>query len=238
VPLDHPVPHQPVLSFEGVRVVADDGAELLRGVDLVVRHGRVTVLAGPSGAGKSTLLRLGNRLEVPAAGIVRFHDHDTAALDARDLRRRVGMVFQRPVVFAGSVRDNLLVADGGATDDVMAGALRRVGLDVALLDRTADELSGGEAQRLCLARTLLTRPEVLLMDEPTSSLDPLNRRGIEELARDLAGDGLGVLWVSHDLDQARRLADEVVVIVDGRNATAEEAARYLGGTILDEEERR
>jgi putative ABC transport system ATP-binding protein len=136
------------------------------------------------------------------------------------------------------VRDNLLVADGGAADDVMVGVLRRVGLADALLDRTADELSGGEAQRLCLARTLLTRPEVLLMDEPTSSLDPVNRRGIEELARDLAADGLGVLWVSHDLGQARRLADEVVVIIDGRNATAEEAARYLAGTIVDEEERR
>jgi len=218
-----------VLAFEAVRVVTDDGVELLHGVDAVVRRGRVTVLAGPSGAGKSTLLRLGNRLEVPSAGTVRFHDRDAAELDPRDLRRRVGMVFQRPVVFAGTVRDNLLVADATASEEQMVAALVRVGLDREFLDRTADDLSGGEAQRLCVARALLTRPEVLLMDEPTSALDPVNRRGVEDLARDLAGDGIGVLWVSHDLDQVRRLADDVVVMVDGRNATAEEAARFLAG---------
>jgi ABC-type phosphate transport system ATPase subunit len=80
---------------------------------------------------------------------------------------------------------------------------------------------------VCIARALLTRPEVLLMDEPTSALDPENRRGIEALARELAAEGLGILWVTHDLTQARRLGDELVVLVDGRNADPDEAARYL-----------
>lgn len=218
---------EPVLVFEAVRVCSDDGVELLRGVDASVSRGAVTVLAGPSGAGKSTLLRAGNRLEVPSGGVVRFDGSDTSGLDPRELRRRVGMVFQRPVVFAGTVRDNLRVADAEASDESFADELRRVGLDAGLLDRTADDLSGGEAQRMCVARALLTRPEVLLMDEPTSALDPDNRRGIEALARELAAEGLGILWVTHDLAQARRLADRLVVLVDGRNADVDEAARYL-----------
>jgi putative ABC transport system ATP-binding protein len=217
----------PILVFDGVAVTTDDGAELLRGVDLQVCPQRITVIAGPSGAGKSTLLRLGNRLEVPSAGVVHFEGRDTATLDPRELRRRVGMVFQRPVVFAGTVRDNLHVADGVADDAALGERLRQVGLDPGFLDRVADDLSGGEAQRVCIARALLTRPEVLLMDEPTSALDPESRRGIELLARDLAASGLGIVWVSHDLAQARRLGGPIVVLIAGRNADAEEAARYL-----------
>jgi putative ABC transport system ATP-binding protein len=139
------------------------------------------------------------------------------------------MVFQRPVVFAGTVRDNLAVADPVVDDERSTALLSRVGLDGELLDRRADDLSGGEAQRMCVARALLTRPEALLMDEPTSALDPANRRGIEALTVDLARTGLGILWVTHDLDQARRLGDRVEVLVEGRNASAEEAERYLGG---------
>jgi putative ABC transport system ATP-binding protein len=220
-------PSEPVLGFEGVHVSSDDGVVLLRGVDVTVCPGQVTVLAGPSGAGKSTLLRVGNRLEVPSAGLVRFHGTDTGTLDPRELRRRVGMVFQTPVVFGGTVRDNLHVAAPGADDDSLRVELERVGLAGELLDRVADDLSGGEAQRVCIARALLTRPEVLLMDEPTSALDPENRRGIEALVRELAAEGLGILWVTHDLAQARRLGDQLVVLVDGRNADPDEAERYL-----------
>jgi putative ABC transport system ATP-binding protein len=223
-----------VLTFEGVSVTTDDGAELLRSVDVVVRHGAITVLAGPSGAGKSTLLRLGNRLMVPTSGRVRFHDLDVADLDPRELRRRVGMVFQRPVVFPGTVRDNLLVADPTATEDRLSEVLVSCSLGPAVLDRVADQLSGGEAQRACIARTLLTGPEVVLMDEPTSSLDPSSRRSVEHLARGLADDGLGVLWVTHDLVQAHRLGDELVVLVEGRNADDDETAAYLAGE--DDEE--
>lgn len=222
----------PVLELHGVVVTAEDGTELLHGVDAVVRAGRVTVLAGPSGAGKSTLLRLANRLEVPSAGTVTFHGRDVATIDPLELRRRVGMVFQRPTVFAGTVRDNLHAARPGAADPELVEVLDRVGLGPGLLERPADDLSGGEAQRVCLARTLLTRPEVVLMDEPTSALDPANRAGVEALARGLVRDGLTVVWVSHDLDQVRRLGDDVVVLVDGRRATPDQQAAFLthGGT--------
>jgi putative ABC transport system ATP-binding protein len=158
---------------------------------------------------------------------VLFRGSDLAGLDPLGLRRKVGMVFQRPTLFAGTVRDNLRVARE-ANDAEYADALERVGLPRRHLDDQGDTLSGGEAQRACLARTLLTGPEVLLMDEPTSSLDPAAARLLEDLTADLVRGGLTVLWVSHDLAQARRIADEMVVLVDGRIAAEEAAAAYLG----------
>ncbi len=176
------------------------------------------MVAGPSGAGKSTLLRLCNRLEVPTSGRICFRGDDVAGLDPRHLRRRVGMVFQRPTPFAGTVRDNLQVAEPEVTDSAAADVLVRAELEPSFLDRPAHELSGGEAQRLCLARTLVTGPEVLLMDEPTSALDPQATGALERLGRRLADTGVPVLWVTHDLAQMRRLADRVVVLVGGRIA--------------------
>jgi putative ABC transport system ATP-binding protein len=217
----------PILELEGVHVTTDEGVELLSGVDLAVCRGAIAVVAGPSGSGKSTLLRVANRLEVPSAGTVRLDGVDASSIDPRELRRRVGMVFQRPVLFAGTVRDNLHVADGGADDVELAELLAQVGLSASFLDRVGDDLSGGEAQRVCIARALLTRPEVLLMDEPTSSLDPESRRGIEALAGELAAAGLGLVWVSHDLPQVRRLQGPIVVLVAGRIADEESAAAYL-----------
>jgi putative ABC transport system ATP-binding protein len=217
----------PILELEGVHVTTDEGVELLSGVDLAVCRGAIAVVAGPSGSGKSTLLRVANRLEVPSAGTVRLDGVDASSIDPRELRRRVGMVFQRPVLFAGTVRDNLHVADGGADDVELAELLAQVGLSASFLDRVGDDLSGGEAQRVCIARALLTRPEVLLMDEPTSSLDPESRRGIEALAGELAAAGLGLVWVSHDLPQVRRLQGPIVVLVAGRIADEENAAAYL-----------
>ncbi len=216
-----------LLAFDGVSFAVDADREILHEVCLSVAPAAVTVLAGPSGAGKSTLLRLGNRLDIPSAGSVRFRGEDSAAIDPRELRRRVGMVFQRPVPFAGAVRENLKVGAPQASDEELARTLERVGLEASVLDRVADDLSGGEAQRMCIARTLLTQPEVILMDEPTSALDHENRLGIEHLAKELAQEGIGILWVSHDLSQVRRIADHAVVLIDGRNASAAETAAFL-----------
>jgi putative ABC transport system ATP-binding protein len=202
---------------------------ILAGIDLVIGRGRLTVLAGPSGSGKSTLLRLCNRLEVPTSGRVLLDDRDLAELDPLLLRRRAAMIFQRPVVFAGTALDNLRVARPGISPDGAASALAGVGLDPSFVDRQADDLSGGEAQRLCIARSLLTDPEILLMDEATSALDVDARLTIEQLTRALADRGLTVVWVTHDLEQAERLADRLVVVVDGRivgdDAAAEAVAR-------------
>lgn len=172
-------------------------------------------MVGPSGSGKSTLLRLCNRLDIPDAGSVRYRGADVSGLDPLALRREVGMVFQRPTPFSGTVFDNLRVADAELTDGDAGAVLARVGLDRAFLARDAQELSGGEAQRVCLARSLATGPDVVLMDEVTSSVDPAARRGLEDLARGLAGDGVPIVWVTHDLAQMRRLADHVVIVISG-----------------------
>jgi putative ABC transport system ATP-binding protein len=176
----------------------------------------VTVVAGPSGAGKTTLLRLCNRLERPTAGRVLFRGEDVARLDPLALRRRIGMVFQRPTPFAGTVRENLRVAVPVLDDRAAAATLERVELDGDLLDRPAHDLSGGEAQRMCLARALVLHPEVLLMDEPTSSVDPRARLALERLGRDLARSEVPIVWVTHDLAQMRRLADHLLVLAAGR----------------------
>jgi putative ABC transport system ATP-binding protein len=184
----------------------------------------LVVLIGPSGAGKSTLLRLCNRLDVPSGGRILYRDDDVADLDPLALRRRVGMVFQRPTPFPGTVAENLRIAEPALTDAGAVDALERVGLDAGFLDRPATELSGGEAQRVCLARTLVTDPEVVLMDEPTSSVDRAARLALEALARALVRDGVSVMWVTHDLEQMRRIAEHVLVVIAGRIAHASDAA--------------
>jgi putative ABC transport system ATP-binding protein len=204
-----------LFDFEGVTVPGRERPRL----DDVTGHfpdGGITVLAGPSGAGKSTLLRCCNRLEAPAQGVVRFRGVDIAALDPRAHRRRVGMVFQAPIAFPGTVLENLQVADPTIDADGAAELLDRVHLDPAMVGRDAGTLSGGEAQRMVLARCLATEPEVLLLDEPTSALDGHASQRLEVSAREVADRGLPMLWVTHDLRQMRRLADHLVVVLDGR----------------------
>jgi putative ABC transport system ATP-binding protein len=203
-----------LFSFADVHV-RDGDQHVLRGVTVDVPEGGITVITGPSGSGKSTLLRLCNRLAVPSSGSIRFRGDDLLSLDPIELRRRVGMVFQRPTPFPGSVADNLRVA--AALDDAAAEVLLgRVGLDPTMLDRDALALSGGEAQRMCLARTLATGCEVVLADESTSSLDPEATEVVERTVRRIADEGDTVLWVTHDVAQADRLADHRIHMEEGR----------------------
>lgn len=204
-------------TFDEV-VVQRDRVRALDGFSAHVPGRGVTALFGPSGSGKSTLLRLCNRLEVPTAGRVCFDGQDVAELDPLRLRRQVGMVFQRPTPFPGTVRDNLLVAQPDASQDGLERALAGAALDRSWLDRDATALSGGEAQRVCVARTLVTRPRVLLLDEPTSALDEAAAALFERTVGNLARDGIAVLWVSHDQSQVRRVADRVLRIEHGRCA--------------------
>jgi putative ABC transport system ATP-binding protein len=207
-------PDGAVYTFEDVAVTLGDSA-VLRGVDLAVPGSGVTVVLGPSGSGKSTLTRLCNRLLDPSTGVVRLRGVDVRRLDVLELRRAVGMVFQRPTMFDGSVRDNFEVT--GVDDAEMhRGVLDSVGLDAGFLGRTAATLSGGEAQRVCLARTLLMRPQVLVADEPTASLDEASAKSLEVLARNLADEGVPILWVTHDLAQVERIADQRVELDAGR----------------------
>jgi len=215
-----------LVAFEFDRVtVRRAGRRVLDEVTACIPAAGITVISGPSGAGKTTLLRLCNRLEVPDQGVVRYRGRPVDDLDPLALRRRAGMVFQRPTPFPGSVADNLAVAHPDAGAEGMSAALRRVALDPALLAQEARTLSGGELQRMCLARTLVTRPETLLLDEPTSALDAQPKRVFETTARDLAAQGITIIWVTHDSAQADRVADQIYQLRDGQLTPAAGEAR-------------
>lgn len=197
-------------------VAGPTGEAILRGLTVDVPCDGITAVAGPSGAGKSSMLRLLNRLDDATSGTIEWEGKRIRDWDPTALRRRVAMVFQRPPVFSGSVFDNLCVAVDDLDRAAAASVLERVGLPVELLDRKAADLSGGEAQRMCFARALLTDPAVLLADEPTTSLDGAARATIEDLGRRIADSGVAIVWVTHDVPQLRRLADHVMVLVAGR----------------------
>lgn len=206
-------------SFELRDVVAGPtGGPILKALTVDVPCSGITALAGPSGSGKTSLLRLLNRLDDPIDGSIDWEGRDLRDWDPIELRREVAMVFQRPPVFPGTVLDNLRVATPIVDVVTAVAALDRVGLAASLLDRHAIDLSGGEAQRMCLARALLTEPAVVLADEPTASLDVASRRAVEALGRRLADEGMPIVWVSHDVEQLRRLADHVIVLIAGRVA--------------------
>ncbi len=206
------------LVFEFLDVVVErERVRALDGLTAAIPGRGVTAVFGPSGSGKSTLLRLCNRLELPTSGRVLFYGKDIAGMDPLWLRRRVGMFFQRPTPFPGTVADNLRVADPDASDARMREMLTRVALTGSWLDRDATALSGGEAQRMCLARTLMAQPQVLLLDEPTSAVDAEAAGVIERAVRELAADGIPALWVTHDPAQVERAADRVLHIERGRS---------------------
>lgn len=191
-------------EYVDVRVDGDDGP-IVDGFSARIPAEGLTAMVGPSGVGKSTLLRLLNRLDDPDAGVVLLDGVDVRTYDVLALRRRVQFVGQVPVTFPGTVAANL-----GADDT--AQLLDRVGLPPDLAGREADLLSVGEAQRMCLARALALRPEVLVLDEPTASLDAVSKQGVEALVRSLAEDGLTVVMVTHDPRQASDLADRIVEV--------------------------
>jgi len=176
-------------EYRNVEVDGDDGP-IVQGFSAIIPSEGLTVMVGPSGAGKTTLLRLLNRLDDPDDGEVLFEGRDVRDYNVLELRRRVQLVGQMPVTFPGTVEDNV----GPDAREL----LTRVGLDPEMATRQADVLSVGEAQRMCLARSLALKPEVLALDEPTSALDTGSKAGIERLIRDLADSGLTVVMVSHD----------------------------------------
>jgi UDP-glucose/iron transport system ATP-binding protein len=205
------------VAFELERVtVVRVGRRVLDEITARIPAAGITVVSGPSGAGKTTLLRLCNRLEVPDTGVVCYRGQPLDELDPLVLRRRVGMVFQRPTPFPGTVADNLAVARPDAGTEELSIALDRVTLDPGLLGQEARTLSGGELQRMCLARTLVTQPETLLLDEPTSALDAQPKQVFEATARNLADQGITIIWVTHDDAQARRVADRIYQVRDGQ----------------------
>ncbi|HWE68354.1 MAG TPA: phosphate ABC transporter ATP-binding protein PstB [Acidimicrobiales bacterium] len=204
---------------------------ILSDIDIVFKRGTITALIGPTGSGKSTFLRTLNRMNDRVVGFKYQGDvllEQSSIFDPRIdlllLRRRVGMLFQRPNPFPMSIRDNVVagvkahrIAKGKQLDVVAERRLTEVGLWDAVKDRLGDSpfrLSGGQQQLLCLARALAVGPEVLLLDEPTSSLDPISTEMIEDLIRRLS-PALSLIVVTHNLGQARRISHNTMFFYQG-----------------------
>jgi putative ABC transport system ATP-binding protein len=206
------------LEAQGVELYRA-GRLVLSRVDASFAAGSVTAIVGPSGAGKTSLLRCLNRLEEPSGGRVTLDGVDIKEIDPPELRRRVGMIFQTPVLFEGGVKGNLSYGLNGVSDEKLASALEAAGLPASFLERDSVALSVGQSQRVCIARALVREPEVLLMDEPTSALDKDASARIERLMTSWAARGLAIAVVTHDLAQARRVAERGILIVEGRVTT-------------------
>jgi tungstate transport system ATP-binding protein len=220
------------------------GSELIKGMSFSLEPGNRTVIMGPNGAGKSLTLRLCHGLLRPTSGSIGW-----AGPDAAGAGKRHAMVFQRPVMLRRTAKANLIHAlsvAGFARNERPAradAALDHFGL-TDLADRPARLLSGGEQQRLAIARAWALRPQVVFLDEPTSALDPAATKAIDEMIQTIHADGVKIVMTTHDLGQARRLADEVLFLHHGRlleHAPAEqffteprtaEARAFIRGELL------
>jgi tungstate transport system ATP-binding protein len=214
------------LALERVGFAAG-GRAILTDIDLVIEAGARTVILGPNGAGKSVLMRICHGLLAPTSGNVRW-----AHPEKPGEPRRQAMVFQRPVLLRRSALGNLTfaLAVAGVPGNEREGrarlALDRVGL-ASFADRPARVLSGGEQQRLALARAWMTEPEVLFLDEPTANLDPGATREIESIVQSIHASGTKVVMITHNLGQAQRLGDEVLFVDRGRIAERAPVERFF-----------
>jgi len=207
--------------------------QVLKSISFQVRAGECLSIMGPSGSGKSALLRLLNRFDDPQQGEICFHGRPLHSLDPLEIRRRIALVLQQAVMFHGTVRENLLRRPGGQqlSEAALVQALEEVGLDRLFLDRNATELSGGEKQRISIARSLLGGPEILLLDEPTSALDARSLHLVADLITQLNRvRGLTLIVVTHQAELIHRLGGRVLLLEKGqiiREVRAEEAASLM-----------
>jgi phosphate transport system ATP-binding protein len=220
----------PIIEASDVRF-SYGGPQVLHGIDLDIPENQITAIIGPSGCGKSTFLRLLNRMNdfvdgSSVEGSIRYRGQDLydTAIDPVEVRRRIGMVFQKPNPFPKTIYDNVAwgpringLVSGRDTDELVERSLHQAGLWEEVKDRLKERgtaLSGGKQQRLCIARTLAMAPEIILMDEPCSALDPVSTTRIEDLLFELK-KSYTIVIVTHNMQQAARVSDYTAFLENG-----------------------
>lgn len=212
------------LELSNISYVANDKS-IIRDVSLSVNQGDYITIVGPSGSGKSTLLKLCSDLISPTSGTITYNGRFLMAIDPESYRKEVGYCFQRPYLFAKTVRRNILFPYDirGMKPDMerikyLFGLLH---MPMEYLERRNDELSGGEMQRICLIRSLIFEPKVLLLDEVTSALDSVNTSIVEQVIDELHYKGMTIVSITHSEEQSSRKANRRITIVDGGLAKEE-----------------
>ena len=197
-----------------------NGNQILKNLSFRIFSSGITGILGPSGSGKSTLLHLFNKLISPTQGRIFYQNEDIATISSRNLRKSIGLVQQSPFLFPGTVLENIKYGPkiwGEQFDEKKVGSLlNNVGLPKSFINKDINQLSGGEQARVNFIRTLANNPKVLLLDEPTSSLDVTTEKMIEKSLRDLSKRGISILIVTHSLEQAKLITDQVIILKEGR----------------------
>lgn len=225
-----------------------ENSKILKEINAEVYKGKLTSIIGPSGAGKSTLLSLINLLKSPSKGDILINDETINSYNPMELRRKVQLVSQEATMIKGTVKNNLelplTLQNKKMTDEEAKYFLERVDLSVTFLNKNSKELSGGEKQKLSLARALVNKPEVILLDEVTSALDRNSKQAIELLLKKINKEhNVTMIWVTHDINQALRLSDYVWVMIDGEVVEADsvenikhtknsEVRNFIGDKVL------
>lgn len=225
--------NKPKIELHNIEKIKN-GIAILKDINLKFFSGKRHILIGPSGAGKTTLLRLLNRMDEPSFGEIIYDGKNIKEIPVLELRRRIGMVFQIPVIFDGTVKDNLTVPyrlriiSNPVNEEELKKNLELAGLQSDFLDRKASELSVGEKQRLNVARALINKPDVLLLDEPTSALDHATGIKLLESIKELNEIlGLTIIMVTHQLEYARHLGGRVIHLVKGSVVREQETEDFF-----------
>ena len=226
-----------ILKAGGISRNLPTGTTLLEDVSLELASGERLVVVGPSGAGKTTLLRLLQRLDEPTEGTLSFRGKPYETIPPTLLRRRIAFVFQEPALFDGTVEDNLRIHERLGyqnppfTGEDLTKVMKSVGLAPDFPGRDTQNLSTGEVKRVAVARALLGKPEILLLDEPTANLDPTAASSLLKTLKALSESGLAMLAVMHQVKHARELASRILLLVKGRVVETATADRFFSSPV-------
>lgn len=240
------IEYKPAIHFSNVSYTVDD-TTILKHVTGSFPDRKITTIAGPSGSGKSTLLKLCNGLISPTSGDIFIHGRSIDEFEPTELRRKVGIALQHAPMIKGSVYDNLALplklAGKTLSKQEALECLYDVGLDESFLQHDTKDLSGGQRQKVSIARTLVNRPNILLLDEITASLDPQSTKDIEHLIEYInETHGVTIIWITHHLDQARTVGHYTWIMMEGEvvetgesqlltSPKTEKAKRFIEGGL-------